>query len=107
MAFSQCGGTHHVKAQCWRCSDKLPWWREVRIKAGLGAEPPLQHPNWTPAPEPAWRCIDCGETITARGKTGRCQPCSAARTVAIERMKQAGAIRRTPLAERYGSVAAR
>lgn len=28
---------------CWLCSDKVPWWREARIKAGLPAEPPLRH----------------------------------------------------------------
>jgi hypothetical protein len=31
---------HGSAAVCWLCSDDVPWWREARIRAGLGAEPP-------------------------------------------------------------------
>ena len=110
MAFTECGGTHHVNAQCWRCSDKVPWWRDVRIKAGLGAEPPQQHPNWAPAPAPPVKpvrlCIDCGIPITKRGKTGRCQRCYAVRSELAMATKRYYEQRATPLGQRYGTAKA-
>lgn len=30
---------HTPAAVCFLCSDAVPWWREARIAAGLGAEP--------------------------------------------------------------------
>jgi len=109
MAFSQCGGTHAVSLVCWLCSDKVAWWREARVKAGLSEEPPNAHPNRIPLPEPepvhevTYVCIECGITITARSKGGRCLSCTALRSVAVERAKAARAVRQTPLGERYVS----
>jgi hypothetical protein len=40
---------------CWLCSDQVAWWREARIRAGLGAEPPNEpryHAGFKP-PAPA------------------------------------------------------
>lgn len=31
---------HNAGAVCWLCSDQQAWWRDARIKAGYGAEPP-------------------------------------------------------------------
>lgn len=31
---------HDARAVCWMCSDQQAWWRDARIKAGYGAEPP-------------------------------------------------------------------
>jgi hypothetical protein len=41
---------HHPAFACWLCSDVVPWWREARIKAGLGEEPP----NYVAPPLPAF-----------------------------------------------------
>ena len=40
--------THGRRGCCWLCSDLRPFWREARIKAGLGEEPP----NAVKPPEP-------------------------------------------------------
>lgn len=37
---------HDGRAECWLCSDVRPWWREARIKAGLGEEPPNAPNPW-------------------------------------------------------------
>lgn len=34
--------THAPAGVCWLCSDRVPWWRAARIKAGYGEEPPNQ-----------------------------------------------------------------
>lgn len=31
---------HGPAAVCWLCSDQVSWWREARIKAGMGEDPP-------------------------------------------------------------------
>lgn len=31
---------HDARAVCWMCSDQQAWWRDARIKAGYGVEPP-------------------------------------------------------------------
>lgn len=46
---------HTRAAVCWLCSDQVSWWREARIRAGVGAEPPNQ-PRYRAGlkpPEPA------------------------------------------------------
>lgn len=32
---------HDPAAVCWLCSDQVSWWRELRIRRGLPAEPLL------------------------------------------------------------------
>lgn len=54
MDFTECAGAHAPRSSCWRCSDRLPWWRAARIKAGLGAEPPFAHPNEVVRAVPTW-----------------------------------------------------
>ena len=36
----KCG--HDSRGECWLCSDLRPWWREARVRAGLGIQPPNQ-----------------------------------------------------------------
>lgn len=88
MTFSQCNGTHAESMVCWLCSDKQPWWRAARIKAGLSADPPYTHPNVAvvceqelPAPvqRPAYRTYV------------RFSP--EERAAALERLTRAGALR--------------
>lgn len=74
MDFTECNGTHAASMTCWLCSDRLPWWRSARIKAGLGAEPPFTHPNriWEREPEyapSAYAGIRYGENIWTRRAT--------------------------------------
>lgn len=41
----------HIRgAACYLCSDKVAWWRELRIKRGLGAEPPNAPSRRDPLP---------------------------------------------------------
>lgn len=31
---------HNGDGCCWLCSDQVSWWREARVRAGLGITPP-------------------------------------------------------------------
>lgn len=74
MSFTECFGTHNRGAVCWRCSDAKPWWRELRIKRGLGAEP--RQPS-VPVKRrvPLWEkfCTSCGKRVHT--EYDRCYEC--------------------------------
>ena len=36
---------HDYRAACWICSDERPWYREARLRAGYGSEPPNLRPQ--------------------------------------------------------------
>jgi hypothetical protein len=78
--MSEC--LHVAGACCWRCSDQVRWWKEARIKAGLGATPPNAPKPVEPAapvmlkrgrgrPRINLTC-QCGNKAVARGMCKSC-----------------------------------
>jgi hypothetical protein len=54
--------THARAACCWLCSDQEPWWREARVQAGLGYDPP-NAPQTIVCPVVTVPCKECGEQV--------------------------------------------
>lgn len=84
---------HVPAAVCFLCSDQVPWWKEVRLRMGLGEEPPNA---WRPQPRVSlhsFSCIDCGGITLGK----RCKQCHVKYMRSLRRPK-AAIDRRLPVA---------
>lgn len=59
--------SHDSRGVCWLCSDEVSWWREARVRAGLGIRPP--NPRVQPVEMSKVVCNEafCLRPVLARG----------------------------------------